>query len=99
MKVYKTGEERQMPKYINKERVRGKCSFCNRRTNCFERRGSHWNCWELDESFAADVVEVKHGVWQTDFGIAFTCSVCNRMTSKPYDFCPNCGADMRGETK
>lgn len=44
-----------------------------------------------------DVVEVRHGEWKTDFGIAFTCSACNRMTRKPYDFCPHCGADMRGE--
>lgn len=25
------------------------------------------------------------------------CSACNESTVFPYNFCPNCGADMRGE--
>ena len=65
----------------------------------------------LKES-AADVVERKKGKWmQTDaFPHHVYCSVCHKTyipNSKwsiwkngelPREFCPNCGADMRGET-
>ena len=54
---------------------------------------------------AADVVEVKHGNW---IGIddepccVFECDICGTKWEDidgdvPF-FCPNCGADMRGET-
>lgn len=47
---------------------------------------------------AADVVERKTGVWLMD-KMTRTCSVCGQMkaTSHKDNFCPNCGADMRGE--
>lgn len=28
----------------------------------------------------------------------FYCSVCSQCIAYPVNFCPNCGADMRGET-
>lgn len=59
--------------------------------------------------------EVKHGEWQevkrwecsTHSVTDMRCSVCHHYASQvlphqttcTYDFCPNCGADMRGETK
>lgn len=52
---------------------------------------------------SADVVEVKHGEWidyDDDYG-SLMCSICEKDAPNdiPWDFCPNCGADMRGETK
>jgi hypothetical protein len=50
---------------------------------------------------------VKHGRWiehewaeeENRFLISnFECSTCHDWESKTSDFCPNCGADMRGET-
>ena len=63
-----------------------------------------------------DVVERKHGKWEEvadpdDIYVECECSECNKRFNKvfggkplqwkPYNFCPNCGADMRqkdGET-
>lgn len=47
----------------------------------------------------ADLVERQHGEWiEGDFG--WRCSVCG-ITSvtwqRTYNYCPNCGADMRGD--
>lgn len=62
----------------------------------------------LDKIPAADVVEVRHGRWlleRTPDGkpYCFHCSVCDDdfhhigiMTV--YDYCPNCGAYMMGES-
>lgn len=47
----------------------------------------------------ADVVEVVHGKW-TDTTHGLICSVCKTYQvygSRFYNFCPICGADMRGE--
>lgn len=48
----------------------------------------------------ADVREVVHGEWidkGEDYMIRWTCSNCGRRDTHIYDFCPDCGADMRGE--
>ena len=53
-------------------------------------------------------VQPKCGYWTeshehiyTDNGVAewtnFFCSECDAPNSEPTDFCPHCGADMRGE--
>ena len=50
----------------------------------------------------ADVVEVVHGEWidkGEDYMIRWTCSNCGRRDTHIYNFCPNCGADMRGGTE
>lgn len=50
---------------------------------------------------AVDAVPVRHGRWKMVEGeLAFwdMCSVCGRKIlhrTPYYDFCPNCGADMR----
>ena len=53
---------------------------------------------------AADVAPVRHGRWvekeKYTFGIMYDCSLCeNRILDNghPWNYCPNCGADMRGE--
>ena len=54
---------------------------------------------------AADVAPVRHGRWvSVPHKLARVCSVCNRdepykfddIDADVYDYCPNCGADMRG---
>ena len=61
----------------------------------------------VKESPAADVVERKKGKWKTAyldheaFGIrpqVWYCSECQQITSFRTFFCPNCGADTRGES-
>ena len=62
----------------------------------------------LDEVSIADATEVKHGKWifSPDHSEGI-CTICNykiygrpyqnTYLIVPYNFCPNCGADMREE--
>ena len=50
-----------------------------------------------------EAVPVVHGEWEIN-GVQpngvignFHCSICNGTSLKDSNFCPNCGADMRGE--
>ena len=56
----------------------------------------------------ADVVEVRHGRWVKElwsskggaYYNAYRCSECNAAYMEieyGYNYCPNCGADMRGD--
>ena len=52
----------------------------------------------IAEMSTADVVEVVHGEW-TDTTHGLICSACKTYQvygSRFYNFCPICGADMRG---
>lgn len=62
---------------------------------------------DLDELPAADVRPVVRGEWKKAyadheaFGVRpfyRYCSKCHEATVHQYNFCPNCGADMREET-
>lgn len=68
-------------------------------------------CNDIDEFPAADVRENRHGWWIDDMpwieqhhslrkGLTYRCSECGHRTGtykhKTYNYCPNCGADMRG---
>lgn len=45
-----------------------------------------------------DVKPVVHGEWMTGTGILrYTCSVCSTACMGSTNFCPHCGADMRGD--
>lgn len=61
---------------------------------------------------AAEVQSVKHGRWIAEnrdnrgYADCYTCTNCNcytytytLMKDCEYDYCPNCGADMRGDTE
>ena len=53
----------------------------------------------LEEVPATDVIPIKHGKWNW-VGFNIECSECGAMpnfdsTESLYNFCPNCGADMR----
>lgn len=56
----------------------------------------------IDGKSAADVVEVKHGEWNTTdtpLGMCCVCSVCGSCPTMEYNYCPYCGAKMDGGTK
>ena len=48
---------------------------------------------------AADVVERRKGKWELNAPDDFIvyCSECMMPQDSPCNFCPSCGADMRGE--
>ena len=57
---------------------------------------------------AADVVEVRHGVWEENIvGFCNVCMECGAIVERTaiknrsgeLNYCPNCGADMRGVKK
>lgn len=61
----------------------------------------------LKEQPTADVKEVVYGEWKNNwistdedlngyYDGNFQCSECFEVSEEPTDFCPNCGADMRG---
>jgi len=60
---------------------------------------------KLEAIPAVDVAPVVHGKWivSEDDNNVFGCSECHHFIflakgSAKQNFCPNCGADMRGET-
>ena len=62
--------------------------------------------WLINHAKLADVRENVRGEWQPievqpyfkkHFDTSVACSVCHRKGNKRWNFCPNCGADMRGD--
>lgn len=55
----------------------------------------------IEELTAADVRPVKRGKWRTSKYDAFNvrCSECGHVSGNFWNFCPNCGADMREALK
>lgn len=55
----------------------------------------------IDELPTVEAKPVVHGKWETEFTallVVYRCSECNCATALgKTNFCPNCGADMRGE--
>ena len=60
----------------------------------------------IDKQPTADVRENVRGEWRTTYldHIAMGerpkilyCSICNQCIAYPTNYCPNCGADMRGD--
>ena len=56
---------------------------------------------------SADVAPVRHGLWEARaiprsdpdgdwIALEYHCSLCNRLEYRKENYCPNCGADMRG---
>lgn len=66
------------------------CSYCGK-----------WKKWaDKNERNLSMKRERKTGEWidkGEDYMIRWTCSNCGRRDTHIYNFCPDCGADMRGE--
>jgi hypothetical protein len=67
-----------------------KTHFCYNPNECTE-----WNLWEPSAQ-----PERKKGEWITNFYAfgedRYECDQCHNTALHRYDFCPNCGANMRG---
>lgn len=91
--------KKQMPKYINADQFERDCMFDR---ECDDMQDV---IYKLRDYPAADVRENIHGKWATicdglDMVDYHICSLCGHNTYEHYpNFCPNCGADMRGETE
>lgn len=85
-----------MAEYINRERAR------------FEAKRYFKNMDEIQEDLdmlfcmlpAENVAPVKHGRWEVGYFHDRVCSCClhpdNDFDDYAHNFCPNCGAKMRG---
>lgn len=54
---------------------------------------------EIGRLPAVDTTPVRHGQFNRKeyiYGTRFTCSVCGCKCTRPYNYCPNCGAKMDG---
>ena len=79
--------------------IDGACGKCHQtKTDCMCQSLSRMDiCGIIEDAPSADVRENVHGHWADDD----KCSVCGEEPLYEYDlrtlnFCPNCGADMRG---
>lgn len=93
--------------YITKNRAKHfVCGYCNEVCSeepC-EPRDCDWMAF-IDKEPAADVVEVRHGQWEStgalvglmNFEYFYRCTACGRRGGDTKtNYCPNCGAKMDG---
>ena len=96
-----------MAKYVSKDIICAKMMHCN-----FRSPDMTVSDFINDELPAADVQPIRHGRWigineyckkngyiPSGMGIYYWCSECGKEEPKISDYCPNCGADMRGDKK
>ena len=71
--------------------------------NAIGMYGQYWKTL-LTDAPTIEAEPVKRGEWIEKY-CSWYCSECGKsgykgyIPAKPSDFCPNCGADMRGEKK
>ena len=84
-----------MAEYVEREAVREFIQSYRRSTDIAFHMEEH-----LDEIPAADVRPVVRGEWRerrfSEDVYGAECSVCHTTWDYRTNFCPNCGADMRG---
>ena len=84
-----------MAEYIEREKLLRDINHYHLSDGKFQ----HW----VEVQQAADVAPVRHGRWETnsDRPDSLICSICkcgfDMWKHDPHNYCPNCGADMRGE--
>lgn len=95
-----------MARYIDAEKL--KCSIDSETDSIFDWDMTieelYYNlCKLVDDEPTADVQEVQHGEWKNQepgYRIAdFMCSVCHSESDKLFDYCPDCGARMDGDSE
>ena len=91
-----------MRRYIDADKLRSEFDY---------NSGTYCAAWEfidkpsdiqflIDEQPTADVRENVRGEWidrGKDMMLRWQCSECGRRDTHIYNFCPDCGADMRGD--
>lgn len=101
-----------MSRYIDADKIE---YYETRVYDGYDTEGSEYYKYEklayktdIDKMPTADVVEVRHGEWIKqirDYGKyciteGFECSICGlELMDNDYNYCPECGADMRGERR
>lgn len=89
-----------MAEYIEREAAQASC----RKYSFAESYDAFAVDCILKSIHAADVAPVRHGRWVThsDRPDSLICSVCkcgfDMWKHDPHNYCPNCGADMRGSS-
>lgn len=82
-----------MGDYIDRE------SYCKTICRCDREYCDKEKC-PIWTALAADVRPVVRGRWrwvgQDQWNDCYECSQCGKMNTDNSNFCPNCGADMRG---
>ena len=84
-------EVEKMDEYISKQTFKDKYLCCGYLPEMSET--------EFDAFPAADVVEVRHGRWESNGpdDIVVYCSQCMMPQDAPSNYCPSCGALMDKE--
>lgn len=78
------------------------CKGCNLKNLETMLRNGKFDCMMNGNrciNTAADVAPVKHGQWKRYSTTMMECSLCGKHTARhKYNFCPNCGAKMDGDS-
>ena len=86
-----------MSRYIDANMLKDKTTRINHIWNCTTNAEGKGLGEIIDDIPTADVRENVRGEWISIMGHQ-VCSICGYKNDiVPTNFCPNCGADMRGE--
>lgn len=94
-----------MPRYIDADELK-KCSYVIAYKDEWHmtQYGEFVELADIENAPTADVVERKRGKWETEIRnihghkIPFlACSICGIYAADEYQYCPHCGAEMKGE--
>ena len=90
------------PGYIKTDDI---VKYCDEKARVYELTNPSYSdaCSDIGNKcldLSKDITEVKHGKWISGTDYALKCSECGiDDIFEEYNFCPHCGADMRGELK
>lgn len=92
----------EMAEYIERGAAIDAVTAVYVRTAGYKTRERVWETREAIQKLpASDVAPVVHGRWlcvDTDTEHFFLCNRCKKKEFWESNYCPNCGADMRGES-
>ena len=95
-----------MARYIDADELMQK--FLNTDANGINLELDRYAVKCIEDAPTADIREVKRGMWEPmeytiigedpmDVKSGWRCSICHRIKEEKSWYCPNCGAEMRGE--